>query len=426
LNMMSKTTISKETAVLHRAAWLVPVRTPPISNGGVLVRGNHILAAGPFERLKAEAPAHAKHVDHGSVALLPALVNAHTHLELTALRGQIALPRESFSAWLRELLPSRVLLTPEEQVEGFTAGEQELAAGGVGLYADITNGVCLETAHTESSPIRQTFLEILGFDRSDLEAALDPDLFKAFTGMSPQDHPHCSLAAHACYSTSGALIRQTKEWCRERGSLFSIHIAEHPDEVEFIRDGTGFCRELLQTLGRWNPRWKPLCTTPIGYLDQLGVLDEHTLLVHAVHMTESDWEIVLRHRSPVCFCPRSNLNLNVGRPDISKAVRWGATVALGTDSLASNTDLNLFAEADYVLNQHPDVSPDLILSMITLGGATALGQSHRFGSLEPGKRSALLAVSLPDFLPASRLMETIIQQGKEGACEWASIPKTGN
>ena len=164
--------------------------------------------------------------------------------------------------------------------------------------------------------------------------------------------------------------------------------------------------------------------TPIGYLERLGVLDELTLLVHAVHMTEADWQIVSRRGCSVCFCPRSNQNLNVGRAKVEKALQLSIPAAFGTDSLASNTDLNLFSEAAHVLEHYPATAPDVLLSMMTMGGARALQQNHLFGSIEAGKRSAFLAVSLPGSVPASKLSETIIFQGRKGAWQWANCPTT--
>lgn len=124
-------------------------------------------------------------------------------------------------------------------------------------------------------------------------------------------------------------------------------------------------------------------------------------------------------------CPRSNRHLNVGQPDIAKALRHGLVTALGTDSLASNADLNLFAEAAHVLDHYPDVPPEAALVMITLGGARALGQERHFGALQPEKRANLLAVSLPASLPSRLLFESIIQQGNKGAWQWVQHPANG-
>jgi cytosine/adenosine deaminase-related metal-dependent hydrolase len=230
-----------------------------------------------------------------------------------------------------------------------------------------------------------------------------------------------SLAAHACYSTSAALIRAAKDWDRQRRAPFAIHVAEHAEEMQFLQDGTGFCRDLLEALGRWVPGWKAPALSPIAYLEHLGVLDDQTLLVHAVHLTESDWHVVAKRRCHVCFCPRSNAALQVGRPSIETAVRLGIPIAMGTDSLASNHDLNLFAEAALVLDQYPEVAPEAVLHMATLGGAQALLAHADFGSIEIGKLAALLAVRIPPRTHPQNLIATMIQQGSQGAWQWAGL-----
>jgi aminodeoxyfutalosine deaminase len=453
--------------LLHRAEWLVPVASPPVQNGGVLVRGGHILVAGPYAEVKAVSPALTPEVDHGASALLPGLVNAHTHLELSGLRGRIKLPQDSFAEWLRALLALRPLMTQEFLDDGLDRGQQQLIAGGCRLCGDITNGACLSTGghdHHDEPPTRnekknphgrcstdlpspgtqhldpttrhsslvthhslfsrQVFLEVLGFDRGGLAEALNGDPSGFLERASVSDLPP-SLAAHSPYSTAGAVIREAKGWCRAKGLRFSIHVAEHPEELEFLEHGTGFCREILQDLGRWTPRWTSPHASPVSYLDQLQVLDSETLLVHAVHLTDADWELVLRNNCPVCFCPRSNRNLNVGQPDIAKALRYGLVTALGTDSLASNSDLNLFAEAAYVVNHYSAVSPEAALGMVTLGGARALGQERHFGAVGPGKQGQLIKILLPAALPSQQLFDMIIEQGNKGAWQWVHHPANG-
>jgi aminodeoxyfutalosine deaminase len=146
------------------------------------------------------------------------------------------------------------------------------------------------------------------------------------------------------------------------------------------------------------------------------------MLVHAVHMDEGDWDAVVRSGCFVCFCPRSNHNLNVGRPNVAEALRRGIPLAIGTDSLAGNSDLSLFAEAVFMLQQYPEAHPGSVLKMLTLGGARALGRDDLFGSIEPGKRARLLSVFLPGPVSASQLAEIIIHQGNKGSWQWASQP----
>lgn len=410
---------SSHPCTLHSAAWVVPINAPPIDNGAVLVKGDSIVAVGRRHDLRSAAMPGAQEVEHGNAALCPAFVNAHTHLELSCLDGRIPLPQSGFAPWLRNLFLQRSLVTKERQTEGRLLGQRQLQAGGAALYADVSNGSNLPSPGRELFPASCTFWELLGFDRYDLEAAVGPD----GTQTLHSDNPAFCLAAHACYSTSAELIRLAKAWSRKRNRPFSIHLAEHPEEIQFLRDGNGFCRDLLESLDKWVSSWVPPRMTPVEYLDFLGVLDEDTLLVHAVHMKDSDWQIVSQRRCRVCFCPRSNHNLSVGQPAIAKCLQLGIDACLGTDSLASNTDLSLFSEAHYILENYCDVAPESLLVMMTMRGAEALKEGHGFGALAAGKRSTFLSISLPGSPSASQLAEHIIRQGHKGEWTWINCPQ---
>ncbi len=399
----------------------MPASSAPVEDGAVLAKDGVILAVGPYRELTSQCGRHAKIIDYGEAALMPALVNAHAHLELSTLQSEIALPQESFATWLKALLPLRPSLTPERLREGVRIGEELLTASGACLCGDITNGVGIDRTGESPALSRNVFFEVLGFDRRDLETAMEPSLLHSFRAREKED-PFLSLAAHACYSASAALIREAKAQCRKTGRVFSIHAAEHEEEVRFLMSGDGLCREVLEGLGKWTSGWTPPRKSPVGYLDSLGVLDERTLLVHAVHLDRSDWEIVAQRNCGVCFCLRSNRNLNVGRADIAMAMKLGVTAALGTDSLASNKDLSLFAEAAFALNAYPDLKPESAFRMITDGGAAALQRLSQYGSIEPGRRAALLAVALPGPVSKRELFETVIYQGEKGAHQWASCP----
>ena len=406
--------------MLHRARWVLPVSAGPIAGGAVLTGPGRIVAVGPYRTLAPHLPADAPVEDHGDCAIIPALVNAHTHLELSALKGSIGLPQPGFAAWVTELFSRGASLTPEQIEQGFARGCAEALDSGTALCGDITNGR-FAPARPGAALRRQVFLELLGFDCATLEAALESSAHRGLDAAF--EDSFVSVCAHAAYSASPEVIRQAKDWSGARGRPFSIHTAEHPEETEFLSTGGGFCRALLERLGRWDPRWNPPGVSPVRYLDGLGVLDASTLLVHAVHLSGADWDIVSARGCRVCFCPRSNRNLNAGSPQIGRALALGVAAALGTDSLASNTGVDLFAEAAFVLENHPDVTAASALRMITLGGAEALGQSASYGSIEPGKAPALLAVHLPENTAETSLVETLVQQGNKGAFEWINRPE---
>lgn len=407
---------------LHRAAWVIPVDRPPIPDGAVAAKGDTLIGVGPYRDVKARFPSGSLVSDHGDVALMPGVVNGHTHLELTALEGSIPLPQGGFPAWIQLVFQHRASLDAASTQVGFQRGLAMLTATGTALCGDTTNGMSRLCGEDARGMSRQTFLELIGFDCDSLATALGRTFYGA---PSPADlqRENVSLAAHAAYSTSASVIEQAKHWCRARDKIFSMHVSEHEQEMELLRTGGGYCRDLLTTLGRWVEGWLPPGGSPVAYLDTLGVLDTKTLLVHAVHMSRLDWETVASRGCTVCFCPRSNHYLAAGKADVYCAVRMGIPVALGTDSLASNRDLNLFAEAGFLLDHWPDVSADAVLTMMTVGGARALGCQDRFGSLAPGKSASVIAVPAGPDVSVGQLSETIIHKAREGAVQWALGPE---
>lgn len=424
---------------IHRAEWVVPVSAPPLPNGAVLAQGGRVVAAGPFSAVRKDCPAGARFVDHGRTAIFPALVNAHTHLELSTLKGKIPFPQPGFRQWISLLFAARASagarMEPGSIPEGLHRGETELLSSGTVFCADITNGAAAVQSGPAAVLERQIFLEILGFNLKSVAAAIPPGIKVIDPGEKPRDKASiyapspsasgangvCAIPVpHSVYSVSPTIIAESKEWTRERGLPFSIHTAEHLDEIEFLQTGKGFCRELLMGMGRWEPEWKPPGKTPVEYLDRLGALDFRTLMVHSVHMSETDWELAAkRHCTPV-FCPRSNRNMGSGSPQIEKALSLGMNCALATDSLASNTDLDLFAEAAFVLDNHPSIDPQRVLEMMTVNPARSLGRKSDFGHIGPGAKDHMLAVCIPSGVSGSNLAEALIQSGKEGAWEWVS------
>jgi cytosine/adenosine deaminase-related metal-dependent hydrolase len=162
-----------------------------------------------------------------------------------------------------------------------------------------------------------------------------------------------------------------------------------------IRTGEGPWRELLQQLGTWSDEWKPPGTTPVAYLADAGFLDERVLIVHAVQCTAADLARLARLGCTIVSCPRSNRHVGVGSPPLDAFYAAGVDVAFGTDSLASVDDLNVFAELAEARRLAPRVPASRLLESATRTGARALGFDGEFGSIEAGKRAALLAVSLP-------------------------------
>jgi cytosine/adenosine deaminase-related metal-dependent hydrolase len=176
----------------------------------------------------------------------------------------------------------------------------------------------------------------------------------------------------------------------------SVHLSESAAEVEFIKTGSGQWRVFLEEVGAWDPVWRPTGGSPVEYLDGCGFLSPSVLAVHGVQMTASDLECLAARGTTLVTCPRSNIRTGAGVPPISDFYRAGVRVAVGTDSLASTPDLNVFAELAELRTLAPGVAASRLLDSATRQGARALGFDADYGSIEPGKRARLLAVTVPD------------------------------
>jgi cytosine/adenosine deaminase-related metal-dependent hydrolase len=370
--------------VRYRAAWVLPISERPIAGGTVTVGRDIITAVGPHDGGAAE--------DLGNVAILPGLVNAHTHLELSWLRGQVV-PSTSLPAWAKSLIALRSQLKgAADPVEPIVEAVAAARRSGTCLLGDVTNSFAAYEPLLDSDLSAAVFAELLGFSAREPETIVNVAL-EGFAELTPVEWLRLSLAAHAPYSVSPALLQAIARGNPDRP--LSVHLGESAQEIEFLRDGTGEWRALLEALGAWNPQWTPPSCGPVEYLDRLGMVHDRLLAVHGVHFTDADLSRLASAGATVVACPRSNRWTGAGVPPIDRFYASGVRVSVGTDSLASVDDLNLFAELAEVRRLAPAVPAARILESATLAGAQALGFADELGSIEPGKRAQLLAVRLP-------------------------------
>jgi aminodeoxyfutalosine deaminase len=368
--------------IRYRAAWVVPITRPPIAGGVVSIERDLIASVGEHTGGDVE--------DLGSVAILPGLVNAHTHLELSWMRGRIA-RGSSMPAWAASLMSLRRTVSPEP-AEPIVDAIVDACASGTCLVGDVSNTFASYEPLMDSELSAALFRELLGFSGPDPEAAVAA-VSDQMADLTPIAWLRPSIVPHAPYSVSPALLQAIARY--SRGKPLSIHLGESAQEIQFLRDGTGEWRQLLESLGVWNAAWTPPACGPVEYLDRLGLLDSHLIAVHGVHFNDDDLSRLSAAGSTIVTCPRSNRWTGAGVPPIERFYASGVRVAVGTDSLASVEDLNLFAELADVRRLAPNVPAARILESATLTGAQALGFQSDLGSIEPGKRAQLLAVRLP-------------------------------
>jgi cytosine/adenosine deaminase-related metal-dependent hydrolase len=383
---------------------VLPISQPPIRDGWVAVEDGRIISIGgdgdlppgdsaPHRNARSRAGATP------SIAILPGFVNAHTHLELSYLHERIP-PSPSFGGWVREVMKARTEYPDPADPEILDAARRAIAsarASGAALFGDISNTLVTVPLLTEAGSAAHVFYELLGFMERNAEARVR-EARDRITALGDA-HPtvKISLAAHAPYSVSEELFRAIREDLdRHPDAVSSIHLGETPQEVELLRHGTGEIRSVLEDLGRWPSGWRPPGVGPVEYLAGLGVLADRTLAVHGVQFDAADLAHLRARGTTIVSCPRSNVHVGVGSPPLSAFYESGVPVAFGTDSLASVGDLDMFAELNEARRIAPDVAAGRLLESATLAGARALGFERDFGSLDPGKRAALLAVRIPE------------------------------
>ena len=377
----------------YRAAWVLPIDQPPIRDGMVRVEDGRIVKVAPFSW---DAAREDTLVDEGNVVFMPGLVNAHTHLELSWLRGRVP-PALKFTDWVTTLFAVRGRpdgSMSDEQVAAIDEGITEAMATGTVAVGDISNSL------RSVEPMRRhhldgvVFHELLGFKERDgalLEASKELRSAAATAGA------RVSLAPHAPYSTSLELFDAIRGAVNENAHpIMSVHLGESPEEVEFLGKGTGAWRRMLEIIGAWRDDWEVPNCDPVTYLDRRGVIDAKTLVIHGVQFDDRQLARLAEIGATVVTCPRSNQWVGVGYPPIDRFYKSGVNVAVGTDSLASVEDLNLFSELKTMRWLAPHVPASKILESATLTGAKALGLGDELGSLTPGKRAAMIAVELPD------------------------------
>jgi cytosine/adenosine deaminase-related metal-dependent hydrolase len=380
---------------LYRAGWILPIASPPLRDGWVLTRDGIIVDCGraPAERDTLDGLEKREAVeicDLGDAVILPGLVNAHTHLELSWMRGQVP-PADSMPAWVSRLMALRRTVS-SEPLEPIAAAVREVRAAGTALVGDVTNTLAAYDLLAGSELSGAVFRELLGFSTP------NPDQIVAVTqaqidAKRPLARLRPSIVPHAPYSVSAALFRAIGAAAGDRP--VSVHLGESADEIRFLRDGTGAWRDLLGQLGVWSDAWQPPSCGPVEYLDRLGLVTERLLAVHGTQLEDPELARLAHAGATVVACPRSNRWTGAGTPPIDRFYASGVRVAIGTDSLASVGDLNLFAELAALRQIAPHVPAARLLSSATVEGATALGFEAELGTIVSGKRAELIAVRIP-------------------------------
>ncbi|HEX5439102.1 MAG TPA: amidohydrolase family protein [Gemmatimonadaceae bacterium] len=391
----------------YHARWVLPITSPPIRDGTVVEHAGRLAYVGP----RAGAPP-GEDRDLGDAVLLPGLVNAHTHLELTAFRGLLEdLP---FAEWIRGLQRAKeAVMTPESFLDAARLGVAEGVRAGVTTYGDCCDSGVSMRAMLEQG-VRGIMYQEVFCPSPDPTLVRDRarELEAKVTVLRARETPlvHVGVSPHAPYTVSDPLFAHLAQ----SRLPMAIHVAESEAEMQLVRDARGPFADGLRARGI------PVCPrarTPVELLARSGMLEAQPLLIHCVRTDEADIRSIAHADCPVAHCPVSNGKLGHGVAPVLEMLRAGIRVGLGSDSMASNNRMDLLEEARVailmqraVARKHDALSAARMLELATLGGARALGLNHRIGSLEPGKDADLTAFSLsgesahPAYDPATALL----------------------
>ncbi|WP_411278450.1 amidohydrolase family protein [Gemmatimonas sp.] len=401
---------------LYTADWVLPISSAPIRDGAVLVHHGRIEFVGAASTVTIAAGA-VRTVTLGNAALMPGLVNAHSHLELTLLRG--FLEGLDFRQWLRTLTTvRRELMSDDVLLDASRAGIREALRNGITCLADTTDSGAPLIAMREYGVRGVGYLEVFGPDPAQCAGAI-AQLEARVLAARAQDTAlvRVGVSPHAPYTVSRDLFTATAALSRRESLPMAVHVAESPAEMRFVRDGEGPFADQLRAR---TIAVAPQAESPIALLDEAGVLAAQPVLIHVIQADDRDLQRIADAGASIVHCPISNAKLGHGIAPLDRMLAHGIRTGLGTDSVASNDRMDLLGEARQATLLHalragtPDaLSAHAALALATRGGADALGLGSRVGTLDVGKDADLAAFALdhddaqPLFDPAVALVHAL-------------------
>jgi aminodeoxyfutalosine deaminase len=387
--------------MIIRARVVITMDGPPIENGAVAISGDRIDDVGKFSDISKRYSGQVV-VDLGEQALLPGLINAHCHLDYTCLRSKI--PRQaSFTDWIRAINAEKAKLSPEDYVVSINEGFAEAKRFGTTTIANLT--AFPELVSRIQPPIRTWWfaelIDVRGPSRANeiVDAALEKLKSAEYWGLAP----------HALFTASENLYRRCEEIAQSQSVMLTTHLAESREEMSMFREARGPLYEFLKEIGRDMSDCGH--ETPLKRFDVIGrggspnrsepdwrlraiEVNRPYLVVHLNELAQSDFDFQKRSTTnfSIVHCPRSHDYFGHSPFQFEKLRDLGFNICLGTDSLASNDDLSLFAEMRAFQKGFPDISPGEILKMVTINGARASRQEKSFGQIRSGCSGDLIAV----------------------------------
>jgi 5-methylthioadenosine/S-adenosylhomocysteine deaminase len=383
------------------AEYVLPISSAPIENGAVAFEKDKIAAVGTRNEIVRQFP-KAKCENFDEAAILPGFINAHSHLEITAMRGFLDSEEHDFYSWLIKLTKTRGEILTDADVETAAIfGALEGARAGATCFGDIGRFGAAGLNALKVNGLRGVTFQETEFSPDNKTADEDFEKLKEkYTRLKETETKlvKAGLSPHAPYTVSPNLFEKITDYALRENIKITIHAAESIEEQDLMTNGTGFFASVYRQYGfEWR---NPNCTS-IEFLEKIGVLRAKPLLAHCVKVSENDIKLIAESDSRVAHCPKSNAKFGHGTAPLEKFMNNKIRVGFGSDSVASNNVCDILEEARFgvlAARNMPDrmrfIEPEEAIAAATLGGARSLGLETEIGTLEAGKQADLIVVSL--------------------------------
>ncbi len=327
---------------------------------------------------------HARLTQLDDTVLLPGFINAHCHLELTAL-GSLPYPG-SFVRWVEKLVTlKQTQLTPEVMKEGIQRGAKQLMESGVTTLGDHISW------NTEWKTIIETPLRgILFGEALGLIPEVAQSLYSALKTIQQEAQNNrwmMTTSPHSVYALNPDILAEVM---KKEAAPLSCHISESQEEDDYFANNSGELVQFIQSKGLEKIHTTP---TPLNFLQQHGL--EKLLIIHANYISDADIALIKQHHLSIVHCPGSHAYFGHKAFPLKKYLDQGINIALGTDSITSNTTLDFLEELRVLKKNHPAISHEAILEMATMNGAKALRMDNEVGTLEVGKKADIIGFKIP-------------------------------
>ncbi len=394
--------------MIIRARTVVSMEGPPIDDGAVAVSGSMIADVGRFGEVRQRRQS-GEVLDLGDQVLMPGLVNGHCHLDYTMLRGSI--PRQcSFSDWIQAINAEKAKLTEQDYIDSIHEGFSEARRFGTTTILNLIALPKLVAAIEEQHVRTWWFGELI-----DVRIPDEADRLADEAAEFLEPAGRWGLAPHAPFTASQRLYARCEEIALRENIPLTTHLAESREEMEMFHHASGAAFDFLREIGR--PMDDCGRETPLSLFLRTRTFNQRWIVAHLNELDADDFNLLsAAPRFHIVHCPRSHTFLGHAPFALERLRSLGFNICLGTDSLASNSDLSLFAEMRELLRKEPWLSPREAVEMATINGAAAIGQQNSLGCIRAGAQADLIALPLRR---SSDVFESIV--GYEGPVSWMMV-----